>query len=512
MKTRSWHAVAIIVAALGIAACFDSQPLAPTSRNEVVMATPSSPADSAVFWTGRKEKPQGEPVDTSASIAEVILDVPTQDLTVGQSVQLSVTLKDAQGKTLIGRLITYSSDNPSIVNVSASGVISAVGTGFTRVRVSSGGVSAGEGFNVRASANPSDPAPPAPPTPPPSSDAVGVILAILGQTKTVEATAALGDAFATYDRLFDRYLPSSNTWEDDYYDRGVVYYARYARTGDITYLTKAHQIVLEYRQRYLEPNNYHVPPNWSLVRGLEIHYRLTGDDLSRRAVAGMFAWGLSPFSDTDGGNPADLQNENSSYMENRIQARVLQGALSAFRLNASFTRSDGITFSEAEWPARLREMLNQILSVQKADGSFSWVQICGGQLNYMVGMLNDVLIEYYRDFEPDPRIPVAVEKANEYLWTTQWIAAEQGFKYASVNCTPNQFGTNVGGMDAAGDLNGLLIASFGWLYQRTGDEKWKTRGDAIMSGLVLQRWAGAYASSKQFNQAFAESYRYLGWR
>jgi hypothetical protein len=57
-----------------------------------------------------------------------------------------------------------------------------------------------------------------------------------------------------------------------------------------------------------------------------------------------------------------------------------------------------------------------------------------------------------------------------------------------------------------------MIASFGWLYQRTGDPKWKTRGDAIMAGLVSARWASNFTGSKQFNQGYAESYRYLGWR
>ena len=421
MHTRSWHSLAIVVTCLGIAACIDSQALAPTSRNEIATATSSGTADSAVFTAGRKEKQQKAPDDTTQS---------------------------------------------------------------------------------------------APPPSPPSSDAAAIIQVVLGQTRSVEATAALGDVFASYDKLFDRYLPSSNAWSDNYYDRGVVYYAHYARTGDVTFLNKAHDITLAYRQQYVEANNYQVSPHWSLVRGLEIHYRLTGDVQSRQAIAGMYAWALSSFSQELWGDPKipDLQNPNSAYMENRIQARVLQGALSSWRMNASFTRSDGISFSASEWPSRLREILNQILSVQKADGSYSWVQICGGQLNYMIGMLNDVLIEYYRDFEPDPRIPEAVEKANEYLWTTQWKAADQAFSYASVDCAPNSFGTNVGGTEAAGDLNGLMIASFGWLYQRTGDAKWRIRGDAIMSGLILQRWAGAYASSKQFNQAFAESYRYLGWR
>jgi hypothetical protein len=299
---------------------------------------------------------------------------------------------------------------------------------------------------------------------------------------------------------------------DNYYDRAVAYYARYARTDDATFLTRAHNMALAYRQQYLEPNSYGIQPHWSQVRGLELHYRLTGDTLSRRAVAAVFAQSLSSYSMALWGPLADIENPQSSYMENRIQARVLQGALSAYRMNASYTRPDGLAFRASEWPTRLRDMLNKILSTQKADGSYSWVQICGGQLNYMVGMLNDVLIEYYRDFEADPRIPGAVEKANEYLWTTQWLPTEQAFKYASVMCAPNPFGTNVGGTEPAGDLNGLLIASFGWLYQHTGDAKWRTRGDAILGGLVSPRWAGNYTGDKQFNQAFAESYRYIGWR
>jgi trimeric autotransporter adhesin len=526
------------------------------------------------------------------AVAKVILDAPTQSLTVGQTIQTVVTLNDAQNNILTGRTITYSTANPSIVSVSATGLIKGVGPGSAKVTATSGGISGSETFTVTAAVSSiasiavtpatvslavgqtsqetavakdaqgntisgttftwttSNPAvatvsasglvsasgtgnatisavvagitgsmsvsvtSTAAPPPPPPTDATGKILAVLGQTKTVTETAALGSTFATYDQLFNQYLPTSNTWGDNYYDRGVVYYARYVRTGDATFLNKGHAITLAYRQQYLEANNYAASPHWSLPRGLELHYRLTGDTLSRRAVVAMFAHALLPLSMSPAGGKADLENTQMSYMENRIQARVLQGALSSYRMGASYIRPDtyGGELSPATWPTRLRTILNQILSTQNANGSYSWIQICGGQLNYMVGMLNDVLIEYYRDFEADPRIPSAIERANEYLWTTQWSAGDQAFKYASVNCAPNQFGTMVGGTEPAGDLNGLMIASFGWLYQRTGDVKWKTRGDAIMSGLILQRWAGAYASSKQFNQAYAESYRYLGWR
>lgn len=344
----------------------------------------------------------------------------------------------------------------------------------------------------------------------PAVDAGQVIRALLGDTKTVAATASLGPTFAAYDRVFNTSFPKINAAKnrlENYYDRAVVYYARYARTGDAAFLRLGHEVVLQYRKGYLEPNTYGVQPHNSQIRGLELHYRLTGDTMSRRAIAGVYGHSLSSYP-----RKRHLANAKVEYMENRIQARVIQGALAAYRTAASYRRPDGLNFPAGGWPELLRDALNQTLSTQQADGSYSWSQVCGGQLNYMVGMLNDVLIEYYRDFEQDPRIPVAIEKANEYLWTTQWMPAAKAFKYASVKCAPNPSGRNIGGPTPAGDLNGLLISSFGWLYHTTGDMKWRTRGDAIMAGLVEPRWASAYGSAKQFNQAFAESYRYLGWR
>jgi hypothetical protein len=345
-----------------------------------------------------------------------------------------------------------------------------------------------------------------------STDPAQTIRALLGDTKTVGATASLGGPFAAYDRMFDKYFPMINAAKNanrlnNYYDRAVVYYARYARTGNAAFLRLAHEVVLQYRKGYLERNTYGLQPHNSQIRGLELHYRLTGDTMSRRAIAGVYAHSLSSYA-----RKRHLANPKIDYMENRIQARVIQGALAAYRTGASYRRPDGLDFPASGWPAILRDALNQTLSTQQADGSYSWAQICGGQLNYMVGMLNDVLIEYYRDFEQDPRIPVAIEKANEYLWTTQWMPGAKAFKYASVGCSPNPFGANVGGPSPAGDLNGLLVASFGWLYHTTRDPKWRARGDAIFAGLVEPRWASAYRSTKQFNQAFSESYRYLGWR
>jgi hypothetical protein len=341
--------------------------------------------------------------------------------------------------------------------------------------------------------------------------------ALIGPTLTVSATHRMGGVFEEYDEEFkkfaDRHWKSGGAkWEENYYDRSLIYYVAWMRSGDPDYWRRATDLVLNYRRDYLEKNEYKTSPHWSQLGGLELHYLLTGDTLSRRAVAGAYAWGLFSFPTKRWGPKSDLENTQSEYMENRIQARVLQGALLAYRLNASFTRSDRGAFPASQWPEKLRDILNQILSVQKPDGSYPWVQICGGQLNYMVGMLNDVLIDYYRDFEPDPRILTSIERSNEYLWTTQWLPAEKAFKYASVRCAPNKYGTSVGGPEAAGDLNGLMVSSFGWLYQQTGDPKWRSRGDAIFAGMLASRWASNYTGSKQFNQAYATSFRYLAYR
>jgi uncharacterized protein YjdB len=84
------------------------------------------------------------------AVAQVILDAPKLDLLVNESVQSVVTLKDAQGNTLLGRTITYSTENSTIVTVSATGVIKGVGAGSARVTATSGGVSGSLVFRVTA--------------------------------------------------------------------------------------------------------------------------------------------------------------------------------------------------------------------------------------------------------------------------------------------------------------------------------------------------------------------------
>ncbi len=89
---------------------------------------------------------------TAAPVAEVIVSAPTHALTVGQSVQSTVTLKDAQGNILTGRTITYSTGNSTVLSVSAAGLITGKGAGLAAVRATSGGITSPESdFTVASS-------------------------------------------------------------------------------------------------------------------------------------------------------------------------------------------------------------------------------------------------------------------------------------------------------------------------------------------------------------------------
>jgi hypothetical protein len=170
----------------------------------------------------------------------------------------------------------------------------------------------------------------------------------------------------------------------------------------------------------------------------------------------------------------------------------------------------GLAYS-SDYAAHTDRALERLFAWQAADGSWpADGQVCGGQLNYMVGMLNDVLIKTYEGYRADARIVSAVRRGADYLWKTQWLPEARAFKYTSTptSCTSAN-GTPVGGPEPAPNLTGLLVAPYGWLARVTGDAGYRAIGDTLFGATV----AGMYPTgSKQFNEAYTNSYRYLGYR
>jgi hypothetical protein len=323
----------------------------------------------------------------------------------------------------------------------------------------------------------------------PSSAEYLVSTELVGPTITAAASAALGPAFRSYEDSLAKYA-DHHWWRADstnnFYDRALLYYALWARTGNPEHWRRATRTAIQYRRDSLEAHNYRPQAHWSHLEGLEKHYLLTGNDSSYGAVLGVaqdmtrFAYALA----------------DTVRLDHRHMARVLEAYLLAWRLTTPQPEA-------ATWAAYLSDGVTKVLSTQRPDGSYRSKVFCYESANYMTGILNDVLVRIHDQYQADARIADAVRRAMDFLWDTQMVTAPgTTFQYLSGYCE------GVGSVNPAPDLNGLIVNGFGWVHRQTGDPAYRDRGDAVLDGM---RWAW-FGGSKQFTQAYANSYRYLGYR
>jgi hypothetical protein len=183
-------------------------------------------------------------------------------------------------------------------------------------------------------------------------------------------------------------------------------------------------------------------------------------------------------------------------MDNRMQARTLMALLTAWKLNAESEYA-------ANWATLLPKALAGVLASQDTSGAYRFVQVqCGFNKPFMVGLLNDALIKYYTYFNADARILPAIRKSDDYMWAKDWNSAQTAFVYLDGTCPGDDGGP-------APDLNNLVANSYGWVFKQTGNAAYRDRGDQIFAGGVAKAWLNG---SKQFNQQYTSSFRYLTYR
>jgi uncharacterized protein YjdB len=115
-------------------------PAAPTAPTDTVAPTaPAAPVDSVA--PGAPATTEPAPVESVAS--SIALTPPSDSLTaLGQTVQLRAVVKDGMGNVLDGQTIAWSSSNPAMASVDASGLVTAVANGNVSITAAAGPVSA----------------------------------------------------------------------------------------------------------------------------------------------------------------------------------------------------------------------------------------------------------------------------------------------------------------------------------------------------------------------------------
>jgi len=85
-----------------------------------------------------------------APVATVTVTPASASVQAGQTVQLTATLKDANGNILTGRVVTWSSNNTSVANVNSSGLVTGNGAGSATITATSEGKSGTSAITVTA--------------------------------------------------------------------------------------------------------------------------------------------------------------------------------------------------------------------------------------------------------------------------------------------------------------------------------------------------------------------------
>src|SRR5439155_17859795 len=100
--------------------------------------------------TGTSEGQSGTAVITvtNVPVASVTVSPASGSVPVGLTLQLSATLKDAGGKVLTGRTVTWTSSNTVAATASGSGVVTGVAAGQVTITATSEGKSGTASINV----------------------------------------------------------------------------------------------------------------------------------------------------------------------------------------------------------------------------------------------------------------------------------------------------------------------------------------------------------------------------
>jgi hypothetical protein len=350
----------------------------------------------------------------------------------------------------------------------------------------------------------------------PPSEVLGTLLGPLAAIGGPDATGAMAifdQGLLARSREFAAGFPADPTVDFSgdgrldvgdslYYDLPLVFYRIHYRTGDVVWRDHARRVATTWRDH---PGNRKIAgflaKDWSLWPELVNQPRCMGtiglavlaleaEDAEARAIVVNHARVLE--ATYLYGNYQSLTDPIMPLGDPRECGYGLMALVAATLLG-----------EDRRKPAK--ELLDHIIERQRPDGQW----LCkdpaypdgGYSSNFMTGILIEALALYDRAIG-DPRILPAVERNLAWTWSTQWVAAEQGFRYHSLGTAAE---TRTDGI-----LGALMVQGWGYAYAKTGKPEYLAQGDEIIRGITGRGFKEIW-NVKQYAQVFRASSMYFGY-
>lgn len=311
--------------------------------------------------------------------------------------------------------------------------------------------------------------------------------------------------FATYDSqaqsAYDN-LKGDGDWgpdcrADGYYSTTLSWYTLFARTADPEVFSWARREAVHYRDDQIVQTGADAgkmdgrsEPRYLYLQAMEADYLLTGDpktlSVSKLMVDYLLAnWPASWFH---------YEASDEGFWTERRAAFPLLGLLVYGRfsnddsyLQATHAIVDNLLATQDEWPdgGWVHHLYAHDTDECGTFGSY-------GGSPFMTGLLFEALIAYWEQFA-DPRIPTAIAKATDWLWTG-WGSI--GFSYL-IGCPGES-------LQEGPDLNLLIAHGFAFQYWLSdgADTQAKTRAETVFDAGVEEGYLG---TRKHYNQQYRSS-------
>jgi hypothetical protein len=344
-------------------------------------------------------------------------------------------------------------------------------------------------------------------------------------------TAAIRATAATYYAAFG---PAANVrWTADgtdpnfeYYGRSMAYFAQWAATGIAVYRERAVAQLVAWRDGYLKPNDYNPSTHEGHLEGLFTHWRVTGDDASRYALAKAAdkLWGA--WANAMGAPTLNLTAAGMTKADPRIHARVLMAQLLAWRAGGHPSVTPEAWGTAGNYLARIDAILTGLAAWQTATGArrgaWQTAFACDGANNFEAGLLHTRLVAVHTWYTPASAAQRAaivqmIERGTDYLWR-QFVPG-QGFPYGDLALTgktscptttarrwPRPHGAHGGVVRLARAQQATTLAT---------PAEWAARGDAVFAQMVAG-WnlgdGGRATARSSSTRPSSRAGRTLGWR